>query len=263
MSDFDSTEQKLRRTFLAVAEQPVDEERTAAEAPRTGNHGSRFPRHLRVVSLAFVTVVLLTVGLVVAFGPLTSKTTGPASLGGSSAKSRLQQALNATFNASGYVSTSSADPTERTVVNAPNLTETIDNGLVTEIDVGNTNYIASWAFAQKLGYQFGPSHCGPHELFIKSTPQGSASGSYDLKGTDVVVSNDVFTVSRNGTTTESFVVRNGYVVQITMLFGTIGKTEVTSFSEIGHAPKILVPKPSEVVAFPKAFLRGCPLPNVP
>lgn len=245
-----------------MAEQPVEDVSIGVEAAGGGNAALRFPKHLRFVSLAFVTVVVLAVALVVAFGPLTSKS-GTPSLGGSTAKSALQRALNATFDSSGYVSISSPDPTERTVVNAPNLTETIDNGLVSQIDVGNTEYVASWFFARSLGYRFGPAHCGPGALFIKIVPQGSFSSSYDLNGAKVTEKNGVFTVSRDGVVTESFVVSSGYVVQTTSIFASLGKSVVTSFSEIGHAPRIVVPKPSEVVAFPKVFLHGCPVPNVP
>ncbi|MGO9342303.1 MAG: hypothetical protein ACLP6E_07255 [Acidimicrobiales bacterium] len=264
MSDLDLIEQRLRQTFRAVAELPVASIGTEAGVSAIQSSASRFPRHLRVVSLAFVAVVAIAVlALVIAYGPLRSKSSNePASPGSGIAKSKLQAAINATFDASGYVSTTNTDPSEVIVTNAPDLIETIDSGLVSDIDVGNTEYIASWSFALKSGYHFGPNHCGPHDRYIKMTAEGFATASYSLQGTDVVAHGDVFTVSREGTVTETFVVRSGYVVQITQTFPSAGKAFVTSFSEIGHAPKIVVPPSSEVVSNPHVFYKGCPL-NVP
>lgn len=262
MSEFDLIEQRLRRTFLAVAEQPIVTVESGARTPEIRAIASRFPRHLRIMSVSFgAVVVVAVVALVLVFGPLSKNAPGPASTG-IGAKSKLQAALNATFNASGYVSTTSADPNEHIVVNAPDLTETIDNGLVSEIDVGNTEYTASWFFAAQNGYHFGPNHCGPHAMFIERSPEGGGSFSINLslEGTRVSQDKDVFTVSRGGIVTESFVVKDGYVIQMTRIFAPPGKTVVTSYSQIGHAPKIIVPKPSEVVVSPKVFLRGCPVP---
>jgi hypothetical protein len=170
-------------------------------------------------------------------------------------------ALNATLDASSYVSTSSSSPGDSTIFNAPDLIETIEGGHVSEIDVGKIQYIASWAFALRSGYHFGPNHCGPHALYIEIVPQGSVSSNYDFSGATVVEHDDLFTVSRNGTETETFLVRSGEVVRIALRFS--GATETTYYSEIGSAPRISVPAPSEVVVSPKLFYRGCPIPNAP
>ena len=132
---------------------------------------------------------------------------------------------------------------------------------MSEIDVGKVQYIASWAFALKMGYHFGPTHCGPHAIYIETLPQGSSSANYDFKGTTIVEHGDLFTVTRKGSVTETFLVRNGEVVSITSRFPSIGKSETTDFSEIGTAPKVPIPSPNEVVVSPKAFLRGCPISN--
>jgi hypothetical protein len=260
MSDFDSIERQLRRAFRAVAEQPISGLRFDPEKPRIGPSKSRFPRHLRVVSIAFVAMVTFAVaGLVVAYGPFRSRSTSDSvSREYASTKSRLQAALNSTFNSSGYVSISNVEPTERVIWNSPDLTETIDSGLVSEIDVGNTDYTASWAFARKLGYRISPDRCGPHARFIESTPEGAASINYSFQGAKVDEEKNVYSVMRNGTVAQVIVVLNGYVVEMKRFFAT-GKTVVTSYSEIGHAPKIVVPNPNEVVAFPQAFLHGCPI----
>ena len=98
-------------------------------------------------------------------------------------------------------------------------------------------------------------------MFIERSPEGGGSFSINLslEGTTVSQNKDVFTVSRDGTEMESFAVRGGYMVQMTRILASLGKTVVTSYSEIGHAPKILVPKPSEVVVSPHVFFRGCPI----
>jgi hypothetical protein len=264
MSDLDLIEQRLRQTFRAVADLPVASVGTEATAGAIDRPSTRFPRHLRVVSIAFVAVVAVAVlALVIAYGPLGSKSSRqPASPGVGIAKSKLQAAINATFDASSYESTTNTDPGEVIVTNAPDLTETIESGLVSEIDVGNTEYIASWSFALKSGYHFGPDHCGPHARYIEMTAEGFASASYSLQGTEVVEHSGTFTVSRDGTVTEMFVVKSDYVVGVSRIFESLGETLVTSYSDIGHAPKILVPPSSEFVANPHVFYKGCPL-NIP
>jgi hypothetical protein len=93
MSDFDSIEQQLRRAFRAVAEQPISGLPVDAEMPRTGPSKSWFPRRLRVVSIAFVAVVIFAVAdLMVAYGPFRSRSTsGSVSREYASAKSEPQQ----------------------------------------------------------------------------------------------------------------------------------------------------------------------------
>jgi hypothetical protein len=263
MSDLDMVEQRLRRTFQAVSELPIASLGIETDNLPTRTARSRFPRHLRVVSIAFVAIVVVAVAAVVlAFGPLGSKSKAPigtSSQGTGIAKSTLQAALNATFNASGYVSTTDSDPTERIITNSPNLTETVDNGLVSEIDVGSTEYIASWSFAERLGYHFGPNHCGPRAMYIKQTAQGFSVSSDSLQGADVVEKKGVFDVSRNGTVTETFVVQNGYVVEMTRIFPSLAKSLTTSFSDVGHPPRILIPRADEVVVAPKSYFKGCPV----
>ena len=113
-----------------------------------------------------------------------------------------------------------------------------------------------------MGDDFGFDHCGPHKIYIEMTPQGVAWISFNFQGAVVSHAGDEFTVSRNGTVSSTFVVRNGYVVKETTIFpGTSsqGACEfVTEYTEIGHAPKIVVPSPTEVVPFPKFFFHGCP-----
>ncbi len=264
MSDLDVIEQRLRQTFRAVADLPVGPVVTEGGASAIHRSATRFPRHLRVVSIAFVAfVAVAVVALVIAYGPLGSKSSRePASPGSGLAKSRLQAAVDATFDASGYVSTTNTDPAEVVVTNAPDLTERIESGLVSEIDVGNTEYIASWSFALRSGYHFGPNHCGPHARYIEMTAQGSASASYSFDGDDVVEHGGTFTVSRHGAVTETFVVQSGYMVEVTQVFPSLGKTLVATYRDVGHAPKILIPPSSEVVAFPQVFYKGCPT-NLP
>jgi len=61
-----------------------------------------------------------------------------------------------------------------------------------------------------------------------------------------------FTVSKNGKELDSFMVRNGYVVQMTELFsellGRNAPTLTQSFGDIDRAPKIVVANPTEVVS---------------
>jgi hypothetical protein len=124
-----------------------------------------------------------------------------------------------------------------------------------DLDVGNTVYTASWAFARKLGYRISPDRCGPHARF-ESTPEGAASINYSFRGAKVIEERNVFSVMRKGTVAQEFVVLKGYVVQMKSIFA-IDRTVGTSYSQIGHAPRIVAPNPDEVVAFPQAFLHGC------
>lgn len=287
MNDVDPR-QALRRTIDEAAT-PVapDEARLRADTRRMhslarGLSSSRRRQPRAVIPIVSIIVVLVLITLVIAYGPRSGGGPGSTLAGTGSAKSRLERAFHNTFNAKSYEFSTSSDPTELTVVNAPDLLETIDGGIVSEIDSGNTQYVASWWFARSLGYHFSPSHCGPHARFIEMHSQGTASLTYSFKGDEVSQAGDVFTVKRSGTTVSIDVVQDGDLVRMTRIFS--GSSDVgterrgstsgvaatlpgshsivkltTDFKDIGHAPKILVPTPNEVVSFPRAFFHGCPL----
>lgn len=74
MTDIDSIEQRLRRTFQVVAEQPVPPQGDAEPWRNAPRSPSRRPRQLAFGSLAVVVVIAL-VAFGVAYGPRSSRTT--------------------------------------------------------------------------------------------------------------------------------------------------------------------------------------------
>jgi hypothetical protein len=205
-------------------------------------------------------------------------TAGAAALGiltqGTSPATQLTAALLATLNARSYVSTvtyvpASArfpDPTERTVANAPNLLETIDNGTVTGIELRRATYAAI------------PRSCGTSAKFVEFPGESIGyrmmlktlrSPSLVMRGLLAEEVNQIgnhYSLSRNGEEIESFTIRNGYVIQRTVYLSAVSgrhglPNEVMSFSDIDHAPKIVVPPRDEVVFSAHAFI--CPVANIP
>jgi hypothetical protein len=168
------------------------------------------------------------------------------------AAARLTAAMSATYDASGYTSATSNDPGEESVVNAPDLYETIVGGSVTQVWAGNDIYDAV------------PAACGPGARFVETVPQGSASAQFaGFGGDDVTEAGATYTVSRHGVELGRYVVRNGYVVSTTLSYRSIpgaGSASVTeTFRSIGHAPRIVVPTPNEVIVAPQLYAHGCPL----
>ncbi|MGD0881580.1 MAG: hypothetical protein ABSB09_08435 [Acidimicrobiales bacterium] len=168
------------------------------------------------------------------------------------AAARLTTAMSATYDASGYTSVTSSEPGQESIVNSPDLYERIVGGVVSEIWVGDTIFDAT------------PAGCAPGARFVERMPQGSASERFaGFGGDDVTEAGDTYTVTNNGSLLGRYVVRNGYVVSMTQFFrsmsGTGTESMSQSFRSIGHAPKIVVPTPDEVVVSPQVYVHGCPL----
>jgi len=168
------------------------------------------------------------------------------------AAARLTAAMSATYDASGYTSVASGEPGQESIVNSPDLYERIVGGVVSEIWVGDTIFDAT------------PAGCGPGARFVERMPQGSASEHFTgFEGDDVAEVGDTYTVTDNGSVLGRYVVRNGHVVSMTQFFhsmsGTGTESMTQSFGSIGHAPKIVVPTPNEVVVSPQIYVHGCPL----
>jgi hypothetical protein len=180
----------------------------------------------------------------------------------------------ATLNARSYVSTvtyvpASArfpNPTERTVANAPNLLETIDNGTVTGIELRRSTYAAI------------PRSCGTSAKFVEfrgesigfrmmlKTLRSPSPAMRRLLADEVNQIGNQYSLSRNGEEIESFTIRDGYAIQRTVYLSAVSgrrglPNEVTSFTDIGHAPKILVPPRDEVVF--SAHVIVCPGAKIP
>ena len=51
--------------------------------------------------------------------------------------------------------------------------------------------------------------------------------------------------------------------EISRIVPSLGKSVISSFSDVGRAPRILIPRVDEVVVSPNSYLKGCPvqLPN--
>jgi hypothetical protein len=127
---------------------------------------------------------------------------------------QLTVALSATFHARSYVSTTKyipetghfTDSDEHAIANEPNLLETIDNGIVSEIDVGVDSYQAV------------PESCRTDAKFVEFEVR---SIGYDQQieflnrlrfgrvfAADAVSQiGDTYSVSRDGKEVESFVIR--------------------------------------------------------
>jgi hypothetical protein len=168
-----------------------------------------------------------------------------------SASVQLTEAYSATNGASSYVVTSSSDPSEQSVFSDPNLYESIVDGRVTSIWVGHTIYRAI------------PASCRTKAKFIETHPQGFATIKFlGFAGDSVTEAGETFTVSSKGNEIGRYLVRGGYVVKITQMFSTEPGSKVAetqTFSDIGHAPKIVVPTPSESIDSTQLYLHGCPL----
>ncbi len=169
-----------------------------------------------------------------------------------SASAQLAEAYSATNNASSFIVTASSDPSEQSVFSGPNLYETIVDGRVTSIWVGHTIYQAV------------PASCSTKAKFIKTHPQGFATAKFvGFAGDSVTEAGETFTVSRKGREIGRYLVRGGYVVKMTQMFnagpGSKVVAETESFSDIGHAPRIVIPTASESIVSPQLYLRGCPL----
>ena len=169
-----------------------------------------------------------------------------------SASAQLTQAYSATNNASSLVVTTSSDPSERSVFNGPNLYETSIDGRVTSIWVGHTIYNAV------------PASCRTKVKFVETHPEGFVTLKFDGFGGDSVTeAGDSFTVRSKGREIGRYLVQNGYVVKMTQMFsngpGSKVVAETQSYSDIGHAPRIAVPTPSESIVSPQLYRRGCPL----
>lgn len=174
--------------------------------------------------------------------------------GAPSAKSQLQAALTATFGASGYESTTNSVPEDVEVVNAPNTSEVLQNGRISQIVVGRKFYWSGWYFDQifPLG-----SQCASNAKFVTLKPSSAAYASIlvissrNLSHEEVARSGDVFTVMKRGTALVSYLVQGGYMTR-SMFYpsslpgGVRTPIEVTTYTHIGSAPKIKVPRPSEV-----------------
>jgi len=169
-----------------------------------------------------------------------------------SASAQLTEAYSATNNASSLIVTTNSDPSEQSVFSGPNLYETIVDGRVTSIWVGHTIYQAV------------PASCRTKVKFIETHPQGFATAKFvGFAGDSVTESGEEFTVRSHGREIGRYLVRGGYVVKMTQMFNTGPEsqvlTETESYSDIGHAPRIVVPTASESIASPQFYLRGCPL----
>ncbi len=192
---------------------------------------------------------------------------GASVAGSPSPKSQLQAALNATFGASGYETTTNLAPDTLDIVNAPNVSEVIQNGRISQIVVGRTFYWSGWYFKRLFTLASG---CNFGDTFVRLRPNGGAYVSIayfspqNLKREEVVHSGDRFTVLKNGTEVVSYIVREGYVVESVIaprqLRGNIGvPTQITTFTHVGSAPRITVPRRSEVMVFPPIVGNSCPL----
>jgi hypothetical protein len=168
-----------------------------------------------------------------------------------SASAQLTAAMSATDNASGYVEITNHDPREESIFNRPNLVEIISGGRVSAIWEGKTVYTAV------------SESCGGKVRFIRVQPQGSASSKFVGFGRDTVSQNGATFIVSSGDRSGRFLVHHGQVVQITeslpALQGSPGTTITESFASIGHAPRIIVPTPSEVSTSPRFYFHDCPL----
>jgi hypothetical protein len=190
------------------------------------------------------------------------------SMQGTAPATQLDAVLSATYTAGSYVSTTTyvpesarfRDSTERTVINAPNLYETINNGVAREIVVGNTTYSAvPRSCSTRVRFVAYPKRPLGVSVMLKMRNRITAGGIFAADA--VSRFGDTYTVSRNGQEIESFLVQNGYVIRsTTYLSALVGNrrlpSEVVSFTDIGHGPKIVVPPPTEVVAAPHVFIHG-------
>jgi hypothetical protein len=159
--------------------------------------------------------------------------------------------MSATDHASGYVEITNHDPKEESIFNRPNLVETISGGRVSTIWDGKTVYTAV------------PESCDGNVRFIKLRPQGFATSKFVGFGRDTVGQNGTtFIVKSTGDRSGRFLVHHGHVVQVTeslpAVQGSGGTTFTESFTSIGHAPRIIVPAPSEVSTSSRFNVPDCP-----
>lgn len=168
-----------------------------------------------------------------------------------SARSQLSAAIAVTGDARGYVTSDSKDPGETTVFNAPDLYETIDHGAVTNISAGDDQFSAV------------PARCASGLEFVENRTAGGASFNVGPPSDeDVRSAGNVFTASRAGRVVARYEVRDGRLVALTRIFrppGARPETVTTSYEDIDHAPKIVVPSGRQVAVSPTVYLNGCPL----
>jgi hypothetical protein len=170
-----------------------------------------------------------------------------------SAAAQLDAAFSATNNATSLIVSAPNHRGEYTVA-YQNLEETFDHGTVSQIwaDNGHTVYTAI------------PATCATKAKFTESHPTELLTlKPVGFGGDDVRQNGDTFTVSKDGQVLFRLVVQNGYVVQDTSepreLPGEGIAKMTTLFSDINHAPRVVVPAPSEVVVTPQLFSGPCPL----
>jgi hypothetical protein len=180
---------------------------------------------------------------------------------------QLDAALSATFHSRSYITTtkyipeagSFIDSDQYVIANAPNLLETMKDGIVSEIDVGGDSYSAV------------PAGCRTDAKFVEvEVPSIGYDQQIDflhrlrlgrLFATDSVSQiGDTFSLGKGGKEIESFVVQDGNVIRQTNFLSAISgrrglPDEVISFSDVDHAPKIVVPPSTEVVS-PHGFTCG-------
>jgi len=168
-----------------------------------------------------------------------------------SASSQLSAALASTYDASGYVTSDSTDPDEITVVNAPNIYETVDNGVVTEISVGGHDYSVV------------PARCASRFKFVETQASGSFGILFEPSADEQISeAGRTFIATRDGQVVARYEVTDGRVVAVRRIFRLEGERPqgvTDSFTDIGHAPRIVTPSGSEVAISPTVYLNGCPL----
>jgi hypothetical protein len=170
-----------------------------------------------------------------------------------SAAAQLGAAFSATNNAGSLVVISNDDRLDRTIL-SQNLSETFERGMVNQIwaDDGHTIYTPT------------PAACGTKARFTETHPTDVLSlKPVGFGGDDVSQNGNTFTVSKDGKELFGLDVQNGYVVQITSEPREVQGHRIPklteSFSDINHAPRIVVPPPSEVVFSSELFSGACPL----
>jgi hypothetical protein len=173
---------------------------------------------------------------------------------------QLNAALSATYNAPSYVTFVNGDYSNRTIVNTPDdRSETFQHGKIFQIWNGQTIYTAV------------PKWCSNKQRFVETLPSeesGFASARFvGFPLREVTKVGDRFTVTKSGRHIEEFIVHNGYVVETitepTTIQGHKTPRFAITFSDFSRAPRIAIPRASDVILSPPSglqnVLHGCPI----